>query len=301
MPIISTMQISPRLRAILQALLVTFLWSTSWVLIKIALHDIPPLTFAGLRYTIAFFILLPAMWNHRAAVRALSHKQWAKLSSLGFIFYTVTQGGQFLTLSHLEAVTFSLILNFTALLVVLIGVVVLAEVPSRGQWIGFILFLAGVVVYFYPVFLPEGRALGLILAGITVCANAVATVLGRSVNRQGTIPPLVVTVVSMGVGAVFLLVTGLMVQGLPRISLSGWVIVGWLALINTALAFTLWNITLRVLSAMESSIINNTMLIQIAVLAWVFLGEQLDLKNVVGLLMVAVGVLVIQVAGLSPA
>jgi drug/metabolite transporter (DMT)-like permease len=92
-----------------------------------------------------------------------------------------------------------------------------------------------------------------------------------------------------------------MVQGLPRISLSGWVIVGWLALINTALAFTLWNITLRVLSAMESSIINNTMLIQIAVLAWVLLGEQLDLKNVVGLLMVAVGVLVIQVAGLSPA
>ena len=300
MPIKATMHISPRLRAILLALFVTFLWSTSWVLIKIALQDIPALTFAGLRYTIAFFILLPAMWNHRAAVRTLSGKEWAKLSALGFIFYTLTQGGQFLTLSYLEAITFSLILNFTAVLVVLIGVVALAEIPSRGQWIGFTLFLAGVTMYFYPVFIPEGRMFGLILAGITVCANAGAAVLGRSVNRQGTIPPLVVTVISMGVGAALLLMSGLIMQGFPRISLSGWVIVGWLALINTALAFTLWNITLRVLSAMESSIINNTMLIQIAVLACVFLGEQLDLRNVVGLLLVGIGVLIIQVAGSLP-
>jgi len=37
---------SPHLRAVLQALFVTFLWSTSWVLIKLGLKDIPPLTFA---------------------------------------------------------------------------------------------------------------------------------------------------------------------------------------------------------------------------------------------------------------
>ena len=37
----------PRFRAILQALIVTFLWSTSWVLIKIGRRDIPTLTFAA--------------------------------------------------------------------------------------------------------------------------------------------------------------------------------------------------------------------------------------------------------------
>jgi len=289
------MRFSPRLRSILQALFVTFLWSTSWVLIKITLDDIPPLTFAGLRYTLAFFFLLPGLWRHKAAVHALSGKDWGKLAALGLVFYTLTQGGQFLTLSHLEAVTFSLLLNFTTVLVVLIGVVALAEIPKRWQWGGFILFLAGVVVYFYPVFIPEGRALGLTLAGITVCANAIAAVLGRSVNRQGTIPPLVVTVISMGIGAVLLLVIGLVVQGLPTIAPSGWAIVAWLALINTALAFTLWNITLRTLSAMESSIINNTMLIQIAVLAWVFLGEQLTLQNVIGLLFVVAGAIIVQI------
>jgi drug/metabolite transporter (DMT)-like permease len=66
---------TPRFRAILQALLVTFLWSTSWVLIKFALNDIPPLTFAGLRYTIAFLVLLPGLLKHRIAIRALSRTE----------------------------------------------------------------------------------------------------------------------------------------------------------------------------------------------------------------------------------
>ena len=49
---------SPHTRAVLQALLVTFLWSTSWVLIKIGLADIPALTFAGLRYVLALLVLI---------------------------------------------------------------------------------------------------------------------------------------------------------------------------------------------------------------------------------------------------
>jgi drug/metabolite transporter (DMT)-like permease len=50
---------TPHLRAVLEALFVTVLWSSSWVLIKTGLRDIPPLTFAGLRYAIAAAILAP--------------------------------------------------------------------------------------------------------------------------------------------------------------------------------------------------------------------------------------------------
>jgi len=80
----------------------------------------------------------------------------------------------------------------------------------------------------------------------------------------------------------------------PALSLKGWGIIVWLAIINTALAFTLWNRTLRVLSAVESSVINNTMLIQIAVLAWLFLGESLGALGIVGLGLVALGTLLVQ-------
>lgn len=289
------MLLSPHVRAILQALLVTFLWSTSWVLIKFALDEIPPLIFAGLRYMLAFLILLPGLWRHRFEVRELLITEWVRLIVLGVVFYTLTQGGQFLTLAHLDAVTFSLLLSFTPVLVALFGIVALREVPSLVQWGGILLFLVGVVVYFYPLSVSGEEALGLGLAGFTVCANAAAAVLGRSVNRGSTIPPLLVTTISMGVGATCLLGIGLAVQTMPAVSLAGWASIVWLAVVSTALAFTLWNRSLQRLSAVESSVINNTMLAQIAVLAWLFLGERITPRDVVGLVLAMAGILIAQV------
>ena len=249
------MNFSPRLRAILQALFVTVLWSTSWVLIKRTLDDVPSLTFAGLRYTIAFLILLPMLWKHKAEVRALSLNEWGQLATLGVVFYTLTQGGQFVTLNHLEAVSFSLILNFTTLIVAVFGIIFLREIPSRLQWGGIAVFILGVLIYFAPALtqpsIPqaEGRWLGFALAGATVFANAVSGVLGRKINRSGTISPLVVTVISMGIGATLLLGIGAVVQGIPPLSGATWAVIVWLAVVNTAFAFLLWNTSLQVLSA----------------------------------------------------
>ena len=75
---------------------------------------------------------------------------------------------------------------------------------------------------------------------------------------------------------------------------SNWVIILWLAVVNTAFAFTLWNLTLRELSAVESSIINSTMLIQIAILAWIFLDERITWQEGAGLLLAGAGVLLVQ-------
>ena len=66
-------------------------------------------------------------------------------------------------------------------------------------------------------------------------------------------------------------------------------------MVNSALAFTLWNRTLRTLSALESSIINNTMLFQIAVLAWLFLGEGLTGRELAGMALAALGTLAVQI------
>jgi len=48
---------------VLLALLVTLIWSTSWVFIRIGLKDIPALTFAGLRYFFAFLFLIPFLFQ----------------------------------------------------------------------------------------------------------------------------------------------------------------------------------------------------------------------------------------------
>jgi drug/metabolite transporter (DMT)-like permease len=141
--------------------------------------------------------------------------------------------------------------------------------------------------------------LSVALAGIIV--HAISLVLGREINRSTKYPPLVVTVISMGAGSSVLLLTGLGVEGIPAIDFKGWAIIFWLAGVNTAFAFTLMNHTLRTLTAMESSMINSTMLIWIPLLAVIFLGERLNFKEVVGLVLTGMGTLVVQLRHLPRA
>lgn len=287
---------SSRPVAILLALVVTLLWASSWVLIKVGLADIPALTFAGLRYGLAFLCLLPfAVRSSIIGSRPrLPARAWAQLAALGITLYALTQGAQFVGLAHLPALTVSLLLNLTSPAVALLGVVFLSERLTAVQWAGILLALAGAVLYFTPVSLPAGETRALIIVLIGVLANALSLVLGRQVNRSGYASPLVVTSVSMGVGALILTASGITLQGLPGLTLRTWVIVGWLAVVNTAVAFTLWNHTLRTLRAAESSIINGTMLIHIAVLAWIFLGEQPTLRQGIGMLAAGAGTLIVQ-------
>lgn len=290
---------SPRLLALLQALLVTFLWSTSWVLIKIGLEDIPALTFAGLRYFLAFLVLLPFALRapHRASLRGLSAAQWGRLALLGLLFYALTQGSQFLSLFYLPAVTVNLILSLTSIPVALLGALLLREHSTLAQWGGIALATLGAVAFFYPAAFAPAELIGLAIGFGGMLTNALSTILGREVNRAGTLDPLTVTVVSMGIGSAALLAAGVAVQGWPHLQPVHWAIVAWLAVVNSALAFTLWNRSLRVLSAMESSVINNTMMIQIPVLAVIFLGESMSLQAVGGLALAAIGTLVVQLRG----
>ena len=288
--------VSPHMRAVLQALLVTLLWSSSYVLVKIGLSDIPPLTFAGLRYAVATLLLLPAFvgrGGHRSLAR-LGRREAGQLLVLGVLLYAVTQGAQFVALLHLRAATVSLVLSFTPAVVAVCAAPALGERPTLRQWLWIGVLLCGVLVYFHPFALGDAALTGLGVVAVGLIANSVSSVLGRRFNRDRLLDPLSVTVGSMGVGSTLLLVAGVVFQGLPPLGLRNWAIVLWLAAVNTAFAFTLWNRTLRTLSATESSVLNNTMLVQIAVLGWVFLGEALTTVDVLGLAVVTVGAVGVQ-------
>ena len=284
------------LKAILLALLVTFLWSTSFVIIKFGLAEIPPLTFAGLRYSIAFVCLFPFAFTktNSLVIKNLNKNDWLILTLLGILFYSFTQGTQFIGLSLLPAATVSLWLNFTPLIVAIMAIFLINEYPTKLQWAGVLLFITGIVTYFFPVDLVQNQITGLIVMTIGVLANSASAVLGRNINREAKINPLVVTVISMGIGSIILLVSGTTIQGFPSISLQNIFYLLWLAVINTALAFTIWNLSLRTLSAMESSIINGTMLIQIAILAWIFLDEVITAKEGIGMLVAVSGAVLVQ-------
>ncbi len=289
------MKTPSRLKAILLASLVAFIWSTSWILIKIGLNDIPALTFAGLRYFLGFLCLTPFLLQQRVRqqIAKFTKAEWILVLLMGVITYFAAQGAQFLSLVYLPATTLSLILNLTSVFVAILAVYLIHEVPTWNQWFGLGINLAGVLIFFHPLGGNGGAVIGFVFAAICLASNTIGSLIGRKVNASGKLDPIAVTMVSMGIGSVLMLATGTAWQGLPVISTSSIVILLVLAIVNTAFTFVIWNYTLQTLTAVESSIINNTMMVYIAILAWIFLGEIQELRGIIGLALAFIGAVIV--------
>ncbi|GJM37689.1 MAG: hypothetical protein DHS20C19_10560 [Acidimicrobiales bacterium] len=258
-------------------------------------EELAPLTFAGLRYGLAALVLIIAVSasrSRRNEIRRLDRRARVELLVLGVVFYALTQGAQFVAIDSQPAATTSLVLSLTPLFVGVASARSLGERPAPRQFTGSGLIVVGAVVYFAGDL--GATAIGLTAAIIGLGANVGGSLLGRNVNRSQSTSPIVVTTVSMSIGALLLVLAGLVVEGVPSITLRAGAIIAWLAIVNTAFAFTLWNLSLRRLSAIESAGINNTMLLQIAVLAWWFLDESPGWIGLVGIGVVSLGVFLTQ-------
>jgi drug/metabolite transporter (DMT)-like permease len=287
-----------RLGALLEALLVTFLWSTSYVLTKKGLTEISPLVLVSLRYTVASLVLVPvalALGEHRK----LDRRAALKLVFLGISGYSVAQGLQCLGLYRLPAVTVTFILNFTPVMVLALGLVFLKTPPTARQVAGVVLVIAGAYVYFGGV--PVDSLTGVSMILVSGLGWASYLVAGRAFFKPGEIGPLGLSAFAMGVGTVFIAGSAWVYEGFTWLSPGGWGIVLWLGVVNTAAAFFLWNHALQRVEAFEISILQNTMLIQIAVLSVIFLGETLTATKLLGMAAVFVGVLIVQLSGLRGA
>jgi len=290
-----------RIKAILLAILVVIIWSTSWILIKVGMDDIPALTLNGLRYTIAFILMLPFLFlpKIRNHLHLMTRKDWKDLIILGIIFIGLTQGALALSLVYLPAVTASLIMNCTPVFVAFLGIGFLSERPTNLQWGGLSINMVGVLLYFFPLQNKDNNWLGLLIALGCLFFNIIGSLLSRRINRGARLNAYIVSTVSIGVGGLMMLLAGIIMNGMPEFNQEGLVILGWLALVNTALTFPLWNYSLQTLTAMESNIIGNTMLIYVAILAFIFLGEQLTSQQEIGLFLTAVGAVLVQMRSLE--
>ncbi len=280
--------------AIFQAFFVTILWSSSWPIIKFGLEEIPPITFAGLRYITASLILFSAVLissKQRKVLKTINRRWWLKLVLYGLVFYTITQGAQFFGLLFLPAITVSMLLSFTPILVLILAIFLIKEKPSKLQIFIVIIALLGAFLYFFKSVSLDFSSmviLALIIVIIGVLANALSAIMGRSINKSQEFNPLIVTSISMLVGSIVLLIVGLSIEDIPRLSLLSIGYILWLSVVNTAFAFTLWNHAMQKLAAVEISIINNTMLVQITILAVIFLSERPTVLEWIGLAIIAI-------------
>ena len=287
-----------RLIAILEALLVTFLWSSSYILVKIGLVQVKPLTLVTLRYVTATIVLVFIVLIKGGSDILRQKRMFLKLSILGLFGYTVAQGLQVLGLYYLPAVTVTFILNFTPVFVIILSALFLGVYPTRIQTGGTILVLVGAFIYF-NVSLQAQNLWGVLLTFISGLGWASYLVMSRIFFLKENIEPLDLTVFSMTIGSALMIAITLVIEGIPTIPTTGWGIIFWLGIVNTAVAFFLWNHALQKLEAFEISILQNTMLIQIALLAWVFLGEKLTIWNLVGMTLVFIGAILAQIRRLN--
>lgn len=288
-----------RSSAILRALFVTFLWSTSWLLIRAGLQGIPPLTFAALRYSLASLVLWGVLLAHRGSRHALRIRPRLvpRLIALGIVFYSVTQASQFVALNNLNATTLSLLLTCSTVIAAILARASLGERTRLRQWVGVIAYVAAAVVFLQAQLDARANWIGYLAAALGVVSNAAAGVLGRAINRTREVPSVVVTVVSMSVGSAVLLAVALVSDGVPILGGREWAILGWLAVVNTAFAFVLWNRAQQELQAVETSVINSTMLFQISILAVLFLGERLTVVQWCMIGIGGLGALLVQLPG----
>lgn len=282
------------------ALFVTLLWSSSFIIIKFGLADIPPLTFASLRYFTASLLLLSLLsfqQKEREYYRLLTKKDILIIVCYGILFYSVTQACQFFGLFYLEAITVSLVLSFTPLLVLFFSSFILKEETYWMQKVLVFIAFFGAILYFMPVIninVINESIIGLGIISVGVIANAFSTIIGRSINKTRKYSPLFITANSMMVGSILLVITSLFIEEFSTLSSTNILYILWLSIVNTALAFTLWNKSMQKLNALEITIINNTMLLQITILAMIFLGEKLTTIQAIGLIIVGISAFLIQ-------
>ncbi len=288
--------------AVAIGLLVTFLWATTVVLIRIGLTEeaVDPIGFAGVRFALAAIFLFPLAAPRLRATRVweASPRWLIGVAVYGLLMFCAMQVAAYVALGELPAATVGL---FMAMAPVVTALVVLRSEHERAslpQVAGIGILMVGVVVYF-GLELPGGDLTLGLLAGI-----AVPLILGPSARLGKYVAvgshhfggPLGMTAMAMAVGAAATLILALVVEGVPTFSLKAWLLILWMAAVNTAFAYTLWAQSQRGLKAVESSVLGDMTTVQIALLGWILLSEALDLTQVLGLALALAGVALVQVA-----
>jgi drug/metabolite transporter (DMT)-like permease len=282
-----------RTRAIAEGLVANLIWASSFVLVKIALEVMGPLIAAGMRFFFAFLILFPFMLRNKNIVLPRSMGVWSRLFLVGFSAYTIGNGALFWGLIYLPAVTASFLMSLLPLMIMFAGSVWLREIPSRWQILGVFVGFSGSALFFSSG-LETGEPLGVALVGVALIAFMIFGILGRELARDRVVDTLTLTAIPLAFGGGLLLLTGLIVEGLPSFSPISWLIIIWLALINTAFAYFIYNRSLQLLTALEMNVLLNLIPFATALLAWILLGETLSFIQILGMIVVVTGVIFVQ-------
>ncbi|MFA5966963.1 MAG: DMT family transporter [Patescibacteria group bacterium] len=275
---------------LMQALVATFLWSASKIILKLGLGLLSPWLLIGCIQAVAFLgLLIYSRFYPIKLKQQLKSSEIYALVLLSMMGFVVAPVFSVIGLKYVTGLTAGLVAGLGSVLVVLLGWWILRERPRQWQAFGILLAVLGAYV-----FLGDGQftgsLLGVFMLVLSEFAYAFNIVLTRLLMRQPGDQSLLVALIGSFMGAAILLPVGWLTGSSVALGYwQTWLVIGSVGLIF-AFAGLLWNYSLNYLLSFEASVLQNTMLIQVGLLSWIFLRETIVWYHWLGAIIVLMGV-----------
>jgi drug/metabolite transporter (DMT)-like permease len=266
-------------------LLLSAIWGSTWLFIKVGLEDLPPFTFAALRFAVAILALLPLLIVRRVRFPRPRGDWWLMINT-GVLTFTVAYGlvfwGEQYISSGLAALLFG---TFPLFGLVIAHFHLPAERITWTKVMGVALGILGIGLVFSNELTVTGAAAlwGGVAIVVAALAAAYADILIKL--RGGHLDTTVLTFVQMVAGSLPLVAIAAVTEGDPRN--FDWTplavfSIAYLAVIGSALAFVLLYWLIRHMEVTKTMLITLVTPLIAVLLGIVFLGEQLTWRTAVG-------------------
>ncbi|MFQ5603698.1 MAG: DMT family transporter [bacterium] len=266
-------------------LLLSAIWGSTWLFIKIGLADLPPFTFAGIRFVIAVIPLL-ILYFARKPTLPKSTREVGLILFTGFLTFSLNYGlvfwGETFISSGLTAIIYTSLPLFGLMLA---HVHLPAEPMTVVKTTGVLLGIAGVTLIFSNQIRLENKyafwgALAIVAAALV---TAYAGILIKAHGSQ--LDPLVLTIGQMLVGFMPLLAAGLILEGNPLAhnwTLKAWLSLSYLALIGSSLTFVLLYWLMQKMAVTKTQLIPLASTLLAVILGNIILNEALNWRTTLG-------------------
>ena len=282
------------IRAILMGLAFAVLWSSAFTSARIIVADASPLMALSARYLISGLIgvgvalALGQTWR-------LTPAQWRATIIFGVLQNAVYLGMNFVAMQTVQASLAAIIASTMPLLVGLATWLFLGEKLKPLGIAGLIAGVIGVAIIMGARINVGVDLTGLVLCGVGVVALSAATLLVRGATSGGNF--LMVVGLQMLVGCVALSIATLLFET-PHISPSWPLALAFIytCLVPGLLATVVWFWLVNRIGATRAATFHFLNPFFGVAIAWLLLGEPLGVQDIIGVAVIALGILAVQVS-----